>query len=42
MEMPTVCDCGEIVEFDDMKAVGKELYCAECHQEMTEGEMDER
>lgn len=41
MDMPTVCDCGEIVEFDDMKAVGEKLYCSECHQEMTEGEKDE-
>lgn len=34
MNMPTLCDCGEVVEFDDMRGIGNELYCAECFEEM--------
>lgn len=33
MDMPTVCTCGELVELDDMRAIGNKLYCAECYEE---------
>lgn len=32
MNMPTQCICGEIVELDDMKPIGNELYCEECYE----------
>jgi len=33
MNMSTVCECGELVEFDDMKPIRNQLYCEDCHQE---------
>lgn len=32
MEMPTTCDCGETVEFNDMNPCEKceKLFCKEC------------
>lgn len=36
MNMPTVCDCGEIVEYDDMRAIGRLLVCEDCYNEHME------
>ena len=33
MDMPTVCDCGEIVEYADMIAIGKLLVCEDCYND---------
>lgn len=38
MEMPTVCECGEVVEFDDMLAIGNELVCVDCYNDKEEKE----
>lgn len=40
MDMPTVCDCGEVVEFNSMLPFGNRLYCEDCHNEL-EDESDE-
>lgn len=36
MNIPTVCDCGEVVEFDDIRAIGKLLVCEYCYNEHME------
>lgn len=41
MNMPTVCDCGELVEFDDMKPIGNQLYCEDCYQEQKSEEQED-
>ena len=33
MNMPTLCEFGELVEFDDMKPIRNQLYCEDCYQE---------
>lgn len=38
MNMPTLCPlCDEVVELDEMKNLGSELYCTECYEEMESG-----
>ena len=27
------CSCGEIVEFNDMKPIGKQLFCVDCYED---------
>ncbi len=36
MEMPTTCDCGETVEFDDMNPcnICEKRFCKECCPEI--------
>jgi len=41
MNMPTVCSCGELVEFDDMKPIGNQLYCEDCYQEQSSEEQED-
>lgn len=33
MDMPTVCDCGEIVEYADMITIGELLVCEDCYND---------
>lgn len=38
MEMPTPCDCGEVVEFDSMRTCHRceKMNCRECHQSFSD------